>query len=100
MLNIKRIGLLKQVKTDLDSGKQFYDDLEKGIGSYFYDSLISDIESLTIYAGTHTRHFEYFKMNSKRFPYFIYYKISKAIITVVAVLDARQNPETIDSRFN
>ena len=46
MLNVKRIRLLKQVKTDLDSGKRFYDDLEKGIGSYFYDSLISDIESM------------------------------------------------------
>ena len=100
MLNVKRIRLLKQVKTDLDSGKRFYDDLEKGIGSYFYDSLISDIESLTIYAGSHTRDFEYFKMNSKRFPYFIYYTVSKAFITIVAVLDSRQDPEAIERRLN
>jgi len=97
---VERIRLLKQVKEDLKSGQAFYDDIEKGLGDYFYDSLISDIESLKIYAGVHTKQFTYFKMSSKRFPYFIYYEVDTSVVTILAILDARQSPKVISERFS
>jgi len=97
---VERIRLLKQAKEDLKSGQTFYDKIEKGLGDYFYDSLISDIESLNIYAGVHEKQFTCFKMSSKRFPYFIYYEVATNVVTILAILDARQSPKMINERFS
>jgi len=59
---------------------------EIGVGEYFWDSLISDIGSLIIYAGIHKRKFGLHQMFAKRFPYAIYYEIEKDFAYVVAVL--------------
>ena len=99
MIVVKNIRILSQARDDLRCGKIFYDNIEKGIGDYFYDSLISDIESLTIYAGVHVSQFDYFKMNASRSPYFIYYKLEKGFAIVVAVLDSRQNPSKMKIRL-
>lgn len=97
---VKNIRVLKHAREDLRKGKSFYDAIEKGIGGYFYDSLISDIESLSVYAGVHVLQFGYFRMNSSRFPYFIYYKLKKGFAVVVAVLDSRQKPSKMKKRLN
>lgn len=49
--------------------KPFYDLQETGVGEYFWDCLISDIESLIIYAGIHSKKLGLFQMYAKRFPY-------------------------------
>jgi len=74
-MNIKHIQILSEAEADLKDGRLFYDSQEKGIGNYFWDSLISDIESLIIYAGVHSIEYGYHRMTSKRFPYSIYYSI-------------------------
>jgi len=43
----KDVVTLKEVVNDLNDGKAFYDQRETGVGDYFWDSLIADIESLT-----------------------------------------------------
>ena len=43
--------------------------------STVFDSLFSDIDSLTLYGGVHPKIFGYYRMLSKRFPYAIYYKL-------------------------
>ena len=91
--------VLRKAREDLRLGIQFYNRQEKGLGSYFYDSLISDIESLQIYAGIHSQIKNYYRSLSKRFPYSIYYKIDADMIKVYAVLDDRRNPEIIESRL-
>jgi len=48
--------------------KFFYESQKEGIGDYFWDSLILDIESLIIYGGVHPVVFDYYRMSSKRFP--------------------------------
>ncbi len=50
-MKIKDIVALKEVANDLKDGKVFYSQRETGVGDYFWDSLIADIESLIIYAG-------------------------------------------------
>jgi hypothetical protein len=79
----------------LDGGKAFYNLRELGVGEYFWDSLISDIESLIIYAGVHKKKFGLYLMFAKRFPYAIYYEIVEDFAYVVAVLPMRRDPAWI-----
>jgi hypothetical protein len=54
-MKIKDVITLKEVANDLNEGKDFYDQREVGVGDYFWDSLVADIESLVIYAGIHNK---------------------------------------------
>jgi plasmid stabilization system protein ParE len=94
-MNVSDVIILREASEDLQAGFDFYENREIGIGSYFIDCLISDIESLYVSAGIHNRHFGFMRMFSKRFPYAIYYDIDGSIARVVAVLDMRMNPESI-----
>ncbi|WP_367154330.1 type II toxin-antitoxin system RelE/ParE family toxin [Methylomonas sp. HYX-M1] len=96
----KELLFLEEVAADLQTGKRFYDASQPGVGGYFFDSLIADIESLHLYAGIHEKQFGLFRMLAKRFPYAIYYDVTDSAIIVVAVLDLRRNPIRIASRLN
>ena len=94
-MKIRDILVLKDAVNDLDEGKSFYDSKEKGVGDYFWDTLLSDIESLTVYAGIHIKKHSFYKMLSRRFPYAVYYEIRDEIAYVVAVLPMRRDPAWI-----
>jgi hypothetical protein len=47
-MKIRTVVTLEEAAKDLDAGKAFYNFNEEGIGLYFIDSLLSDIESLKI----------------------------------------------------
>jgi hypothetical protein len=70
-----KIKLLSSALEDLNEGRLFYEKQGEGVGEYFFDSLFSDIDSLTLYGGIHPKFFGYHRMLSKRFPYAIYYRI-------------------------
>jgi hypothetical protein len=91
-MNIKNIIALVEVQIDLQIAQDFYEKQNLGLGSYFKDSIISDIESLWLYGGIHPKVFGFYRLLSKRFPYGIYYEIKENIVIVVAILDLRQNP--------
>jgi hypothetical protein len=55
MIKIKDVLVIKEAVDDLNDGRIFYDRKEAGVGEYFWDSLIADIESLVIYAGIHKK---------------------------------------------
>ena len=48
-----RIKILASASQDLIDGYWFYEKQSEGLGTYFIDTLYSDIDSLTIYAGIH-----------------------------------------------
>ncbi len=98
-MKIKDIVTLKEVANDLNDGKAFYDQREAGVGDYFWDSLVADIESLIIYAGIHNKRYGLHRMLAKRFPYAIYYEIKGEIAYVVAVLPMRRDPAWIKSKL-
>lgn len=50
-----------------------------GVGNYLWDSLIAEIESLSLFASIHAREYGVYRMLSKRFPYAIYYEITYKI---------------------
>jgi len=88
-----KIRILTEASRDLVKGKKFYELQEKGVGSYFLDTLYSDIDSLVLYAGIHRKVRNYFCMLSKRFPYAVFYKIEENEIRIYRVLDCRQDPQ-------
>lgn len=95
-MNIK---ILDEAEEDISIGITFYEAQNKNLGKYFLDSIISDIESLYIYAGIHIVINGYYRLLSKRFPFSIYYKIEDDIIYVYAILDCRKNPTWIRSKL-
>ena len=91
-----KIKLLSSAMEDLYEGRLFYEKQGEGLGEYFFDSLFSDIDSLTLYAGIHPTFFGYHRLLSKRFPYAIYYRLEEESAVVVwRVLDLRRNPRRI-----
>jgi plasmid stabilization system protein ParE len=87
-----RVVILDLAEIDLTEGAAFYEKQSPGIGSYFLDSLYSDIESLRLHAGVHATHSGYQRALSRRFPYAIYYKVVNGEIQVWRVLDCRRDP--------
>jgi len=95
-----RIDIQPSALADLREGFRFYDAKEIGIGSYFLDTLFSDIDSLQLYAGIHSIHFGRFhRLLSKRFPYAVYYQIKGGSVAIRAVLDLRRDPKWIARRL-
>lgn len=94
-MNVNNIIALEEVLVDLKIAENFYEKQNKGLGTYFKDTIISDIESLWLYAGIHNKFFGLYRLLSKRFPYGIYYEINDDTVIIIAVLDLRQNPKNI-----
>jgi hypothetical protein len=95
-MNVK---ILPSAIEDLASGFDFYEVQQTGLGSYFLESLFSDIESLRLYAGIHPKVFGFHRSLSKRFPYAIYYSTESETANVRAVLDCRRNPDWVQKRL-
>ena len=88
-----RLKILPSAREDLIEGYRFYERQATGVGSYFLDSLLSDIDSLMLNAGIHpVYHGHYHRLLSKRFPFAIYYRMDEDVAVVHAVLDCRRNP--------
>ncbi|HEX4265267.1 MAG TPA: type II toxin-antitoxin system RelE/ParE family toxin [Verrucomicrobiae bacterium] len=92
---MRNVFVLVEAAEDIENASDFYDAQEPGIGSYFADSLLADIESLALYHGIHFRQFGFFRMLAHRFPFGIYYRETKTETQVFAVLDLRRNPSWI-----
>jgi len=96
-----RVRILESASDDLVEGWSFYERQGENLGEYFLDSLFSDIDSLQLYAGMHSIHFEkYHRMLSRRFPFAIYYRMEGGTAVVYAVLDCRRNPAWIRRRLS
>jgi len=57
-----KILILSSAMEDLYRGRLFYEKQEAAIGDYFFDSLFSDIDSLSLYYGIHPLHYGYHRM--------------------------------------
>ncbi|MBU1340992.1 MAG: type II toxin-antitoxin system RelE/ParE family toxin [Proteobacteria bacterium] len=86
------IQILDEAQADLREGAQFYERQNVGLGTYFLDTIFSDIDSLILYAGVHIQLNGYHRLLSKTFPYAVYYQIDADIIKIYAILDCRRNP--------
>jgi len=94
-----KIRILPEAERDLEIGADFYEAQRDGLGRYFNDCLLSDIESLRLFAGIHQRRHGLHCCLSKRFPFAIFYDVTSETIDIYAVLDCRQDPAAIQSRL-
>jgi plasmid stabilization system protein ParE len=94
-----KLRILDLAEADLLVGYQFYEGQTSGIGSYFLETLYSDIESLRLYAGIHRQLFGFHRLLSRRFPYAVYYTLAAGEIRVWRVLDCRRNPRWIRNQL-
>jgi len=91
-----KLEILDLAKNDLIEGYHFYQAREPGLGSYFLDTLYSDIDSLRIFGGIHRKAYkDLHRSLSKRFPFAIYYTVDEETIRVRSVVDCRRNPSWI-----
>ena len=92
---MKQVVVLSDAATDIEAARDFYEVQEIGVGEYFVDSLLTDIESLANFSGIHPKYFEFHRMLATRFPFGIYYREAGGQTQVFAVLDLRRNPTWI-----
>jgi hypothetical protein len=85
---------------DIKEGFRFYEEQQDGLGIYFRDSSLVDIDSLKFHGGIHQVINGYHCMLAKTFPFAIYYSRSEDEVTVVAVLGSRRNPSWIRKRLS
>jgi hypothetical protein len=70
---MRRVVVLEEAAEDIECGRVFYDLQEILVGEYFEETILSDIESLSLFHGIHSIHFGFHRMLSERFPFGIYY---------------------------
>lgn len=94
-----KVQVLEEALGDLAAGYHFYESQSDGLGTYFLDSLWSDVDSLCVYAGIHPVYLGYHRLLSKRFPFALYYRIDMNVARIRAILDCRRNPAWIRNRL-
>jgi hypothetical protein len=94
------IEILRQALQDLEDGSLFYERLKAGLGEYFLDCLLTDIDSLRVSGGVHPLVAGYRRALSRKFPFAIYYRMVDQRISVYAVLDCRQEPISTRKRLS
>jgi hypothetical protein len=97
---IEKVLTLRQAASDIKFGRYFYDEIEQGVGQYFRSSILAEIDSLHLFAGSHPIRYGFYCMLAKRFPFAVYYLIEDKIAKVAAVLDLRRDPNWIQHQLN
>lgn len=96
-----KVKILASARQDLIDGYRFYEKQSEGVGTYFLDTLYSDIDSLIVNAGLHAVYFgSYYRLLSKRFPFAVYYHVENRTALVYAVLDCRKKPAWIRKKLS
>ena len=95
MIGVKEVIVLLEAAQDLEAGREFYEKATEGVGQYFVDCIISDLDSLKVQAGIHRKDSGLYRMLSKRFPFSIYYDTQNGFARVAAILDMRRDPAWI-----
>jgi hypothetical protein len=91
-----RIEIFDKAENDLVEGYLFYEAQQAGLGTYFLESIYSDIESLRLYAGIHrVAYRDYHRLVSKRFPFTVFYTLTGETASIHAIVDARRRPAWI-----
>lgn len=94
-----QIKITVEARQDLNEGYTFYEIQDRGTGEYFAACLKSDIASLVMTAGIHRQWQGYHRALSRVFPYAIYYRFSEQIVSVIAIIDTRRDPNWIRNRL-
>ncbi|MBX3421960.1 MAG: type II toxin-antitoxin system RelE/ParE family toxin [Pirellulaceae bacterium] len=90
------VYLSSDAEQDLVDGYWFYEYQELGAGAHFKSCLLNDAERLRTTGGSHPIVSNFHRALSQVFPFSIYYRMDdEQSLTVVAILDQRQNPSKL-----
>ena len=89
------IAISRSAHDDLLDGYRFYKIHGQPVAEAFFGTVLSEIDSLAIFAGTHRKVWGFHRALIKRFPFAIYYKVEDDTVRVLRVLDCRRNPKWI-----
>lgn len=95
-----RVRLVSSAAEDLREGFRFYEEQQDGLGTYFLESVLSDLRLLRTNAGIHSKAIGYHRKISDVFPFGIYYRCGEFEVIVVGILDLRRDPELIRQRLH
>lgn len=93
------VKLSDDAERDLLDGLAFYDQHGREVGDYFLDSVTANLRSLCVLGGVHAKRHGYHCMCAKRFPYAIYYFVVGDVVSIVAILDERRDPDWVEQRL-
>ena len=96
---MNRVKVLVEAARDIEQGWDFYDGIMDGLGDYFFESLLADLNRLESLHGIHSKHFGLHRMLTARFPFGIYYREFGDETQVVAILDLRRDPSWIQEEL-
>ena len=94
-----RIEILSEARDDLIAGFRFYEQQAPGLGSYFRESILTDVDALAVHGGVHAKVSGYHRSLSKRFPFAIYYRVEADVVRVRAILDVAEILHGLDDEF-
>lgn len=94
-----KVRIRPSAEVDLADGFAFYENQQRGLGSYFLDCLSADVDALALYGGLHRRVFGAHRSLSRTFPFAIYYDGIGDTAHVKAVLDCRREPNWIRNKL-
>jgi len=86
--------ILPSAVADLEWGGAFYERREVGVGDYFVQMALAEIESLRLYGGIHAKRHGFHWLMVHRFPWAIYYEMEHGHPIVYRVLDCRSHPDS------
>lgn len=93
---MKRVIVLEEAAEDIEAARDFYDEIEQGVGDYFLRRIVEDLERLKALSGIHGLHFGFHRMLSEKLPFGIYYRETQ----VFAILDLRREPTWIRAELH
>lgn len=92
---MKPVVILPRAAEDIEAGRDFYDRIDPGVGGYFLDCILADLDQLSRLHGFHRMQFGFHRVLSERFPFGIYYREQAENVQVFAILDLRMEPTWI-----
>jgi plasmid stabilization system protein ParE len=91
-----KVRVTSDALSDVQDSYDFYEKQAQSLGSYFRRCIEEDLEILRKTAGIHSKIRGYFHVNSKTFNSIFYYRIEQQAVVVMAILDARIDPDVRD----
>ena len=88
-----KVILLTSAEEDLVDAWHFYDDQELGVGEYYYDEVMTAVQSLSTQCGLHPSKGQFFRALVPKFHTAIYYTLETDFVLVRRILDLRRDPK-------
>ena len=94
-----KLEILPSAVADLARGFDFYEKQQPGLGRYFRESLLTDIDTLIVHGGIHRKIFGTHRLLARIFPFAVYYSVESDTVRIKAILDCRRDPRWVKTKL-